>query len=43
MKAIPVTGTVALVHGDIISTGKASSEYVDALKAIVPVRKLLSL
>ncbi|KAF4564001.1 hypothetical protein EYR36_003250 [Pleurotus pulmonarius] len=36
VKAIPVNNTVALVHSDIIATGKASSEYADALKAIVP-------
>ncbi|KAF4581722.1 hypothetical protein EYR40_002738 [Pleurotus pulmonarius] len=36
VKAIPVNNAVALVHSDIIATGKASSEYANALKAIVP-------
>ncbi|KAF7430238.1 hypothetical protein PC9H_005940 [Pleurotus ostreatus] len=35
VKAIPVNGTVALVNGDLITTSKAFSKYIDALKAII--------
>ncbi|KAF9491734.1 hypothetical protein BDN71DRAFT_1287644 [Pleurotus eryngii] len=35
VKAIPVSGAVALVHGDLVNTSKASSKYVDALKATI--------